>query len=318
MRAPHRVDLHHHIIPDIYIEKLGDRIGIQGLLGPKPSWSPEISIEIMDRYGIAVAVTSISAPGFWFGDIQETRRLVRACNEYSAAMRQKYPDRFRILAALPLPGVEAVLDEIEYAFDTLSADGVVLLTHCGGRYPGDPEFDPVFAELDRRKATVFFHPTFAPYGQFPENIPAPTLEFPFETTRAIVSMLYAGTLNRYHNIQFIFAHAGGALPYLVERVARLAIRPELRANVPDGVLAELRRLNFDFALSANRFAIGPLLQLVPTTNLFFGSDFPHAGEQTLDATIRGLSELGLDSADLKRIETDNALRLFAQHHKNSV
>jgi predicted TIM-barrel fold metal-dependent hydrolase len=263
----------------------------------------------MDRNGIGLAVLSISAPGVWFGDARETERLARECNEYAARVKADFPNRFGFFAILPLPDVDMTLREIETAFDVLGADGVVLMTNYNGRYPGEPAFQPVFDELDRRGAVAFFHPTSAAYSNPLPHIPLPSLEFPFETTRAITSLLFGGTFARCRNAHFVFAHAGGTVPFLALRIARLTARAEFGKAVPQGVLPELKRLYFDTALSANQFAFDPLLRLAPAANVLFGSDYPHAGEPTLTATLRGLEELGLNEADVAAIRGGNAARL---------
>ena len=232
---PHRIDVHHHILPPDYVATVGDdRIGPLILAGRTPEWTPAMSVEAMDRNGIATAVTSISAPGLWFGDNEESVRLARLCNEYAASIRRDHPGRFGVFASLPLPDVDASLAEIEYALDTLGADGIGLLTSYGDRYPGDPAFAPVFDELDRRGAAVYFHPTNAPCSQCLPEIPAATLDFPFDTTRAVVSLLYSGTFARCRDIRFIFSHAGGTVPFLAERIARLGARPGFKEKVPNG------------------------------------------------------------------------------------
>lgn len=304
------IDIHHHILPPTYMTALGERLGPQGLFGSPPRWSPSVSIEAMDRNGIRAGITSISAPGVWFGDVSETCKLARMCNEYAAQMRCDFPRRFGLFATLTLPDVETSLREIEYAFDTLNADGVLMMTNYDGRYPGEGVFRLVFEELNRRKAAVFFHPTAGPYKNPLPNIPIPSLEFPFETTRAIVSLLYSGTLAHCHDVRFIFSHAGGAVPYLAQRIARLTIRPEFKQAVPDGVMAELGRLYFDTALSANLFTFDCMRRLVPISNIMFGSDYPHADEQTLIATLKGIDELGLRAQDTRALKVDNAAVLF--------
>jgi predicted TIM-barrel fold metal-dependent hydrolase len=265
----------------------------------------------MDRNGIEKSITSISAPGLWFGDVQTTRRLTRECNDYATKMRCDHPGRFGVFASLPLPDVEGSLREIAYALDELKADGIGLLTNYDGKYPGDPAFAPVFDELNRRKAVVYFHPTEAPCcAAHGVGVPAATLDFPFDTTKAITSMLFAGTFARCRDIRFIFSHAGGTVPFLAERIARLQVRPEFKASVPDGVMFELKRLFFDTALSANELAFSALLKLVAPEQVLFGSDYPFAPETTMTATVKGLSELGLSADVLQAIERTNALRLF--------
>ncbi len=307
----HRIDVHHHILPPRWVLEAGDdRIGPLIVSGKTPVWNPALSVEMMDRHGIEKAVTSISCPGLWFDNPQQTRDLARHCNEYAAQMRSDFRGRFGVFAALPLPDVDGSLKEIEYALDVLKADGFGLMTNYGNRYPGDPAFAPVFDELNRRKAVVFFHPNVASCCTCLGEIPPATLEFPFDTTRCITSLLYSGTLARCQDIKFIFSHAGGALPFLAERISRLAVRPEFKAKVPNGVIPEFQRLYYDTALSANQYAFKSLLQLVSIKNVLFGSDYPFAPEPTTAATVKGLAELGLSESDLRDIERDNALRLL--------
>jgi predicted TIM-barrel fold metal-dependent hydrolase len=310
----HRIDVHHHILPPNYVKVVGDdRIGPLLVSGKTPDWTPQHSIEAMDRNGIEKSITSISSPGLWFGDVQITRRLTRECNDYATKMRCDHPDRFGVFASLPLPDVEGSLREIAYALDELKAEGIGLLTNYDGRYPGDPTFAPVFEELNRRKAVVYFHPTGAPCcAAHNVGVPAATLEFPFDTTKAITSMLFAGTFSRCRDVRFIFSHAGGTVPFLAERIARLQVRPEFKASVPDGVMFELKRLFFDTALSANELAFSALLKLVATDQVLFGSDYPFAPETTMTATVKGLSNLGLSDDALHAIERTNALRLLAR------
>ena len=309
--SAHLVDVHHHILPPKYVAEVGDaRIGPLTVAGRTPEWTAERSLEAMERNGIASAVTSISTPGVWFGDGPESRALARHCNDFAAELRRDHPRHFGFFASLPLPDVEGSLAEIGHALDQLEADGIGLMTNYGGRYPGEADFAPVFEELDRRGAIVYFHPTAAPCGFALDNIPAATLEFPFDTTRAITSLLAGGTFARCRNIRFIFSHAGGAVPFLAERIARLEARPDFKKAVPEGVVAELRRLYCDTALSANRFAFAALLELVGIEKVLFGSDYPFAPEATMTASVRALKTLGLAAADLLAVERRNALALF--------
>jgi len=309
--ANHRIDVHHHILPPEYVTTVGDdRIGPLILSGKTPEWTPQMSIEAMDRHGIATAITSISAPGLWFGDDAETLHLCRVCNEYAADIRRDNPGRFGVFASLPLPNVDASLAEIGHSLDVLKADGIGLLTSYGDRYPGDAAFAPVFDELDRRGAVIYFHPTNASCNQCQPEIPAATLDFPFDTTRAIVSLLFGGTFARCRNIKWIFSHAGGAAPFLAERIGRLANRPDFKDKVPDGVIAELERLYYDTALSANWLAFRSLFELVTPDHVLFGSDYPFAPEITMTQSVKALGEMGLSADVLRGIERENALVLF--------
>ena len=213
--AMHRIDTHHHPYPPVYIEKTGDVLKhtTHAFYERLKNWQPSQAIEAMDKDGIAVSVLSVSTPSTWLGDTAASRVFAREVNEAAAKMQRDYKGRFGHFAALALPDVEGSLREIEYAFDKLDADGIALTTNYMDKYPGDEAFAEVFDELDRRKAVVYFHPTAASFAfNVIPNIPPPTIEFPFDTTRAIVSLLFGGTLHRCPDIKWIFSHGGGALP----------------------------------------------------------------------------------------------------------
>ncbi|MCD6075268.1 MAG: hypothetical protein K0Q70_2151, partial [Rhodospirillales bacterium] len=107
MAAPHRIDVHHHILPPRWVTEAGDnRIGPLLVSGKTPVWNPALSVEVMDRHGIEKSVTSMSCPGLWFDDVQQTRDLTRHCNEYAGQMRSDFRGRFGVFAALPLPDVD--------------------------------------------------------------------------------------------------------------------------------------------------------------------------------------------------------------------
>ena len=137
------------------------------------------------------------------------------------------------------------------------------------------------------------------------------MEFLFDTTRAIVSLLYSGTLARCPDIRFIFSHGGGTLPYLSDRIASLSRRAsakEIAARVPNGVEYELKKLYYDAVSTVNNpQAFGALRGLVPTSNILFGTDFPY---WKADRTIGGLNAAALSAADRDAIEFGNAAVLF--------
>jgi len=307
---PRRIDVHHHFLPPKYLEIARDRI-----LSFAPSfaqvlkWTPAQSLETMDKFGIRTAMVSLSNPGTWFGDAAEARRLARLANDYAADMRRDHPGRFGVLASLSLPDVEGSLKEIAYAYDVLKVDGVGLLTSYGDKWPGDAAFAPVFEELNRRKATVYFHPTSADCcSALIKDVPAPAVEYMFDTTRAIVSLLFSGGLSKYRDIKFIFSHAGGATAPIVERIVRLAtLDKAIAARLPEGPLAELKRLYFDTATSTNPENLGAILRLASTERIVFGTDYPYLPVQ---ATLPGLMKYGFSPEDLEKIERTNALRLF--------
>jgi len=271
-------------------------------------WTPTRALETMDQYGIRTAIGSISTPGIWWGDAAAARTLARACNEYGAELVRTYPGRFGFFASVPLPDVDASCAEIAYSFDVLGANGVVFMTNYGDRWPGDAAFAPVFRELNRRRATVFFHPTVADCcrGLLPDVGPS-MIEYPFDTTRAIVSLLTSGTFSSNPDIAWIFSHGGGALPMLAARIAAQVARPPVADRIPNGAAYEFGRLRFDVANATSPPALAALLRFAPVGNVLFGTDFPYGQMETV---VDGLRDAGLAPETLAAIEAGNARALL--------
>ena len=311
------IDVHHHIMPPAYAAVVGP--GFQARNPHNAAqvlrWTPAGSIEAMDRTGIATSITSISTPGVWFGDVAEAKRLSRACNEFAAGMERDFSGRFGFLATVPMPDIDATLDEVSYAFDTLHADGVALMSNYGRVWPGDPRFATVFEELNRRKAVVYVHPILPEACQdMMPGVGESALEYLFDTARAIASLIYNGSLLRWPDVRFIFPHSGGAMPPLAERVTRMADRDRKVAPKPaQGSMSEMKRLYFDVASSTNPVTLAGLLRLVPATQVMFGTDYPFLA--SIPYTIDPLRSHGLGAADLEAIERGTALRLFPRFAK---
>jgi predicted TIM-barrel fold metal-dependent hydrolase len=309
-----RIDVHHHIVPPEYVAALA-RLGIGAGGGmPFPRWDPGSTLEMLDRQGIAAAVTSISSPGVHFGDADAARDLARRCNEISARLVSDHPTRFGAFAILPLPDVKNALLELEHALDRLGLDGVVLLSsQSDGRYLGDPEFDELMAELDRRRALAFVHPTVPKTSEtLRMTVPGFVGEFTFDTTRAAMNLIWTGALERHPNVRFILSHAGGTAPYLAFRIAGgMALDPAFRERAPEGAMTYLRRFHYDTALSANPHALRSLQELVGPEQILFGSDFPFAPEPVARMSIEGLASYdGFDAAARAKVERENALALL--------
>ncbi|HLH91512.1 MAG TPA: amidohydrolase family protein [Xanthobacteraceae bacterium] len=305
-----RIDTHHHIYPPKYLTAAHDQIArATHVHFPRISaWTPEQSLVAMDRDGITTSIVSIS-PSLWFGDLAATRRIAREWNEYAADLARDHRGRFAVFAALPLPDVEASLREIEHALDALGAVGFGLVTNYGDKWPGDKAFAPVFDELNRRKAVVYFHPTDSPaFDGILPDVPSPMIEFPFDSTRAIVSLLFGGTFTRCADIRWIFSHGGGALPMLAARIAGIAKnRTDLSARVPNGVLLELKKLYYDIAGVVDPIPFNAIRSLVGSSHLLFGTDYPFWSPSV---AVKVLDDLGIASAERENIERGNALKLI--------
>jgi predicted TIM-barrel fold metal-dependent hydrolase len=300
-----RIDVHHHMLPPFYMDL---RRAVPDV-GAMPAWSPARSLDDMEKNGVSTVMLSLAVSGVAFDAGEAGRSLARKSNDYGAKLVTDHPESFGLLAALPLPDPQGSLSEIEYALDTLHADGIALLSSYGDKWLGDVTYVPVFDELNRRKAAIFVHPN-APNccTNVLPHVPASTMEFLFDTTRTIESLLMNGTLSRFPNLQFIFSHGGGAMPMLANRIAR-TFPKEFASQVPNGVLYELKRQYYDTASASNPTSLSALLSVVPSSQVVFGSDFPFisAGVPASDLMHSGLPDNAVEA-----INRGNAVRLFGR------
>jgi 6-methylsalicylate decarboxylase len=300
---PFRVDVHHHYVPPVHAEAMA----VRRQQGRPPQWSVSQSLEDMDNNGIGTAIVSLVQPGVWWNNPEEASKLSRGCNEFGARMLADHPGRFGLWAALPLPDIEASLRELAYALDVLNADGIGLFTSYGDKYLGDPSFLPVFEELNRRKAVVFVHPLVPNCcrGLVP-SLPAPTLEFVQDTSRAIGSYLFSGTAARCPDVRMIWSHSGGTMPFVVSRFIRLA---EERKDpfMPAGPVPELAKFRYEIAQGHMPGQLDALLRIVPIRHVLFGTDYPfRLGAES----VKGLAEYKFAAPDLRAIERENAVFLL--------
>jgi predicted TIM-barrel fold metal-dependent hydrolase len=317
--APRRIDVHQHYVSPEYfamMTRLNDVSPVQGY-ALWSQYTPARAIEAMDKAGVATAVLSqfSRAVGVSFANDEDTRRGVRAMNEYAAAnMVGAYKGRFGQFAVLPMPDIDGSLREIEYAFDTLKADGAALLTSYDDKWLGDAAFSPVLAELNRRKAVVFVHPIDASCCRpVIAGVTPQTLEYPTDTTRAIMNLIVSNTATRSPDIRFIFSHAGGTLVSIAGRFLGDAVSAQglARPAEPNSRLAHVRRFYYDTAGSTNPVQMQSLRLLVPDSQIVFGTDYPFANGPA--AHVAGLADSGLSAQTLRGIYRDNALTLLPKY-----
>jgi len=310
------IDVHHHIIPKEYIEALA-KIGVNTSIGRTfPDWDVATTLLVMDQNGIETSIVSISAPGVYFPGIDRPREfaadLARKTNEICAGLIDDHPGRFGAFATLPLPDVDAALVELKYALDVLKLDGVVLMSNYEGYYLGDPRFDRLMAELNRRKAIVFIHPCSPPgiersHLGFPELM----MDVCFDTTRTAYSLILKGAIRKYPDIRFILAHAGGTVPYIAWRVALYAAFAGLKETIPEGLEFYLKKFYYDTALSASPYAFASLQRLTSASQVLFGTDYVFLAAAGIPYTIKGIVEFnGYSVNDIAAIERKNAIELF--------
>ena len=313
--AARRIDVHFHLIPQFYSDAVY-AAGAGPAIGRYPQWSPELALEIMDRFDIAVALTSLAQPGVQFcKSAAEAQALARRTNDYAAELNARWPKRYGALGTVSMWDIRHAVEEVGYALDTLKFSGMSLFASYEGKFLGDKSFDPVMEALDARAATVFIHPGTHPLNkQIDLPWPGFMMEYVFDTTRAVVNMVFSGMLERYPRIRFILPHAGGLIPYFAWRLAvSPMIDPRLQQRTPDQIFALFRRFWYDNALSPGAQTWGALEHVASPDQIVFGSDWPFANARVTAEAMKTYEALDAISAEQRQaIDRGNALRLFPQ------
>jgi predicted TIM-barrel fold metal-dependent hydrolase len=322
------IDIHHHFLPPSFVEALAQAGHPAAAQAEALAWSPEGSLAMMDASGIETAILSLSLPGASFPGAADPAALARQSNEYAARLIADYPgrfgtpSRFGAFASLPMLEAQPALDaqpalnaraalaELEHALDRLKLDGVMLLSNVRGRYLGDPAFDALLAELNRRRATVFLHPNQAPGPGLNDFV-----EFPHEVTRALASLTESGAIERYPRIRYILAYGGGTIPFIASRVTivgmdvfgsflKTMIRYLQRVRT-------MQRMSYDLTASTDPFAWRALYGHTVPTRILMGSNFPWTSPAAFarqQAELRASEDL--DRPHIEAIERGNSLKLF--------
>lgn len=306
-----KIDVHHHMVPEFYSATLKSR-GVDTAAGaPLPHWTPDASLVVMDATGVSRAYLSISCPGVFFGDPVEASELARHCNEYASELKAGSA-RFGYFAAISQTIEKDAVAETIHALDKLGADGVTLLSSVDGCYLGHPDYWPLMNELNQRKAVVFVHPNLPGYANnIRLQMPAYLMEFVFDTTRAVSNLIASGTMERFPDIRFILAHAGGTVPYLAWRLQLGDFVLDKDGKFPKGTMHYVKQFYYDTALSPSPYMWGAVKELVGAGRLLFGSDFPFAPDLLVHAEVNDLANLDMTKAEQQALYSGNATLLFS-------
>jgi 6-methylsalicylate decarboxylase len=314
MASPRRIDVHFHLIPPFYREAVY-AAGRGPAIGKYPDWTPQLALGLMDAHGIEVALTSLAQPGVGFGDEASAQALARRCNDYAAELVARSPTRFGAFGTVPMWSIKGALDEIAYALDVLEFDGVSLFASYGENFLGDARFDPVLARLNEHGAVVFVHPGLHPSSRgLALPWPAFMMEYLFDTTRAVVNLIFSGAIERFPRVRFILPHAGGLVPYFAWR---LSVSPMIDPRLPqlsrEQVYAGLKHFWYDNALSAGEQTFGTLDHVALPERIVFGTDFPFANPRVIAEMINTYESGFLSDARRAEIDRANALALFPKY-----
>jgi len=306
------IDVHFHLIPEFYRDAVYEA-GKGPAIGRYPDWSPQLALDLMDRHGIALAITSLAQPGVGFLPGGKAAGFARKVNDYAAELIAQHPRRFGCFALLPMHDIDAAISEARYCLETLRFEGISLFASYDEKFLGDPFFDPLLAYLDSCKAIVHIHPGLHPSSKS-LALPWPgfMIEYPFDTTRAAVNLLFSGALERFPNIRFILSHAGGTLPFLAWRLSVAPmIDKRLKQRSREQIFAGLKTFWYDNALASGIEAMGTLSRIAARDRILFGSDWPFCNERVVAEEIEDFTARNFLAPDaLAMIARDNAMKLL--------
>ena len=296
------IDVHAHVFPDFYASAMR-AAGVRDVDGwPNPKWSVEAMFKAMDEHKIAVQMLSVSSPGVTYAEGRTAADLARRLNEFMAGLVEEHAPRLGSLAILPLPDVEASLAEIAHALDTLGMDGFGLLSNYRGVNLGDPKLDPVLAELNRRKAAVFVHPTISPHWEsFAVGIPAPVMEYTFDSTRMAQHLVMTGAKAKFLDVAIIVAHGGAMLPLSRQRLVKYWM--DGKNDIFDTFFSE-------FTATTEHSQIRALMEFAKPERCMMGFDFHFMKPDWYDPLQHNLESYGFSPDQLRAVRSGNALRLF--------
>jgi len=282
-----KIDFHAHAILPSYVEglkKLG--IAAQAEEGfPLPKWSVDAHLKFMDDAGIDFTILSMATPHIYNGADKEkiSREVAREINIELASICRHYPNKFGFVATLPLPSVEGSIDELNYVTKNFNPLGVKVASNSDGVYLGDERLDPIFAELNSRKALVIIHPSpskILPREGVVTGKVMAMYEYPADTTRAVLNLIANGTLKKFPDIKFVVPHCGSFLPYMKQRAgAMFQMLASMKIMNAVDIAAGLKNLYFDLAGDPMPEQMDMLLKTSDVENLLYGSDYPYVPAQ---------------------------------------
>jgi aminocarboxymuconate-semialdehyde decarboxylase len=326
--AAQKFDIHTHYYTQAFFQKISDSggqfsfttdpngktiityngarfFGIQA-----PMTDPAKRIEDMDRVGIDVEVVSLSTPNVFFTDAKGQPDVARMMNDAYADLASRYPKRFKGFASIPMDAPDAALNELHRAINDLKLNGVILLSNIRGAALTDPRYRPFFQEANRMAITIFLHPMLPVVAEpFKEYVLGPIIGFPFDTTLAVARMCYDGMFKDFPNIKWIIGHAGGAVPFLMERMdSGYRDFAETKVKLDQLPSVYLKRLYYD-CVTFNPHNLNMLRDEVGTDHMLMGSDYPHL-LGSIEKSVSSIEALAIPQAEKQKIFGGNAMTIL--------
>lgn len=306
----------HFVLPSYYNAVVEHHADKEDGFPMPTSWSIEENLAFMDEVGVDISIMSLSTPHPFWGDVQDSRNLCHTINTQIAAEVKKYPNRFKFMAALPIPDAEGSIEETKYAMDELGAVGVKIPSNAQGIYLGNKMLEPLYEELNKRQAVVIIHPSRPPFlseGVFTSG-PMPIFEYLADESRTVIDILTAGVLDRYPDIKFILPHNGAFMPTVIDRLARISKHlvetgfMEKEADIYGG----MSKFYIDISGDVLPRNFDNLITMAAPEKILFGLDYPHTKRATLVKNAPVIKDFLMKKypEHAEKILGGNAIKLF--------
>ncbi|GAA5058498.1 amidohydrolase family protein [Nocardia callitridis] len=305
-----RIDVHAHYWTDDYLDRLVELgktdTDTQRGMGAGDGKELEARSALMDRAGVDMQILSASPQLPYGDDRQRAADTARFVNDQYASVVRKYPDRFAAFAATPMPHVQDSIAELGRALDELGMIGVTMNTHVFGRALVDPEFAPIFDELDRRGTILYLHPAGANAcsALIGEHHLTWMVGAPIEDTISIMQLITNGIPSRYPNIKILNSHLGGAMPMLLQR-ADNQVGWEA-PDTPEKPSDAARRMWYDTVGHGHVPALRAAIDSFGADRLLLGTDFPYEDGDIYVRAVDYINDPAIDPADATSILETNA------------
>jgi 6-methylsalicylate decarboxylase len=305
------IDFHAHYWPKEYLDLLehhGLDVSYQRKQRSATATSADLAerLSMMDAAEVDMQILSPGGPMPYFETAGAAIESAKIANDRYRELVDRYPGRFGAFGLMPLPHVDASIQEASRCLDELGVAGIGIGTWILGQSIADERYAPFYAELDRRGAVLYVHPSGAGAGSpliAPFNLTW-VVGAPFEDTLAAVHLIFSGVLQRYPNIKVLVSHIGGALPVMLGRLDFL-YRDELPAmDVEPSVLA--RQMWYDSVAHGDTLAIETTVSAFGSDRVVLGSDFPYQLDDAYTDSVRFLHRSRLSAADAEAVAATNA------------
>jgi aminocarboxymuconate-semialdehyde decarboxylase len=271
-------------------------------------------LEAMDKHSVArtLIVYPTNDAHTRMGGLSQVARLY---NERLAELVARYPERLVGAAILPVNDPAEMVREFERATKDLGLKALSLGSSFEGVYLDDEGFFGLYEAAQAGGIPIFVHPqTVNPIGyeRLKHPLLTPVIEFVFDTTVCIGKLITSGTLKRFPNLKFVFAHFGGVMPFIKERFDGVYHMLRSRDIVPDlgaPPASYLKQIYVDTSGVTSGFALKCTISMVGADHVLWGSDYP--GNPDIAASVSAVAELNISPQEKAAILGGNAGRLLS-------